>query len=152
MRRRAAVVLGVAVLALPACGGDDDEPELWPGPPRAAEDGSVAVEDFNDAIEGRNPDWARAPLLAAAAFLGEEDRTSVEGPTISIIEERPEREDERTVVVTEDGLLDDSVQAARYVLRFRRGENERWQLVSAEWSQRCRPGRGHQDFAPELCT
>jgi hypothetical protein len=63
----------------------------------------------------------------------------------------PEGRGPTTVIVTFDGLADDSVRATRYVLRFApKGDN--WRLDSAVRTQRCRPGRGHEAFAPDDCV
>ena len=56
-----------------------------------------------------------------------------------------------TVVVTLDGLLDDSVRAQRWTLSFT-PEGDVYELTEARWAQRCQPGRGHQAFTPEPCT
>ncbi len=50
-----------------------------------------------------------------------------------------------------DGLADDSVQARSYNLTFSRRQDGTWRIESARWAQRCRPGRGHQEFSPAPC-
>jgi hypothetical protein len=153
VRRPSLLALGAAALALAACGADDGPAaEQWPGPSQAGDDGRVPVEGFNELIETRDPAWARTPALAAAAFYGERDRPPGEAGELSIVEERPERDDQRAVVVTDDGLPDDSIRAVRWELRFERADDGTWRLVEARWSQRCQPDRGHQDFAPEPCV
>lgn len=58
----------------------------------------------------------------------------------------------RTVVsVTFDGLLDDSVAAVRFELVFV-GDDDDVILESGSWASRCQPGRGHEEFAAELCV
>jgi len=54
------------------------------------------------------------------------------------------------VTVSLDGLGDDSVRGQRVTLVFE-PNGSAWQLVSAKSEQRCWPGRGHQDYSPELC-
>ncbi|MDP9286459.1 MAG: hypothetical protein M3P41_16105, partial [Actinomycetota bacterium] len=56
------------------------------------------------------------------------------------------------VVVTLDGLLDDSVRATRYTIELQRDADGMWRLRAADWAAQCQPGRGHQDFSPKLCT
>jgi len=56
-----------------------------------------------------------------------------------------------TVTVLQEGIADDSVQAVRHVLRFER-QGDHWKLVSNVRTQRCRQGRGHQDFASANCV
>jgi hypothetical protein len=55
-----------------------------------------------------------------------------------------------TVVVTLDGLFDDSTRAERWTLEFE-PDGETFALTAAQWAQRCQPNRGHQDFTPEPC-
>jgi hypothetical protein len=153
----ALVLALVLVPAVAGCGADEEDPaapaaEPWPGPPQPDEDGNVPVDEFNAYVEEHDPDWARTPLLAAAAFYGERERMPGEGGEVTLVAERPEAEDERTVVVTEDELPDDSVRAVRYTLRFERADEETWRLAEAQWAQRCQPDRGQQDFAPEPCV
>ena len=55
------------------------------------------------------------------------------------------------VVVTLDGVLDDSVRAQRWMLTFT-PQGDVYELTEARLAQRCRPGRGHQGFSPEPCV
>lgn len=95
-------------------------------------------------VEQREASRAAA-LEAARAHVGEADaeRTT----------ERAEVEGSRArVTIERDGLFDDSVQAVRHVLVLEReGEGEEWRVVDEDVTYRCRPGRGQQDFGPELC-
>jgi hypothetical protein len=54
-------------------------------------------------------------------------------------------------MVTQRGLLDDSVAAERYLLGLQR-DGDVWRLSSARWMQSCRPGRGHEEFSPVDCV
>ncbi len=55
------------------------------------------------------------------------------------------------VLVTYDGLRDDSVAASRReaYLMYQDGT---WVVGNVVMTQKCWPGRGHQDFSAELCT
>jgi hypothetical protein len=64
----------------------------------------------------------------------------------------PESVDQADVVVTLDGLLDDSVRATRFDVHLTRQSDQSWRIDSARWSQQCQPNRGHQDFTPALCV
>lgn len=63
-----------------------------------------------------------------------------------------------TVTVIQDGFLDDSIRGTRVVLEFERKpcseclDGGLWTLVSLEATQRCRRGRGQQDWAKGLCS
>lgn len=55
------------------------------------------------------------------------------------------------VILTQTGLLDDSVEGMRYWLEFDAGENA-WEMVWAGRQVRCYAGRGSQDWTTELCN
>jgi hypothetical protein len=63
----------------------------------------------------------------------------------------PEGGGPTTVTVLEEGLADDSVAVVKNVLRYE-PQGEGWRLISSERTQKCRPGRGHQDFAATDCV
>jgi hypothetical protein len=64
----------------------------------------------------------------------------------------PEGGGGQTVVVTIDGIPDDSVRTERWTLGFEEAEDGTYTLTGALREQRCRPGRGHEDFAGEACV
>lgn len=158
MRRLAALLLVLAVAsALTGCGGDGDGQSLpttdeagrWSGPPRGSADGTVAVDGFNEHVDGVDESWTRSPLLATAEFLrldrSQAAKTSVEANS------RDEGGMTR-VSVTLNGLADDSIQAQRYQLTFERAGDGKVRLASARWTQRCARGRGHRTFEPKDCV
>lgn len=162
-RLRPIVVAAVAgALAVSCSSGPGDEPRpdiamdpdvgaagTWEGPPAPDESGRVAVEEFNGYLEETMPNWATSPIRVAVEFLALRDPAAFE--TSVVLTSSPEAGDEATVTVTQDGLLDDSVRASRYALMLVRQNDGRWELITASWSQRCQPGRGHQDFTPKRC-
>ena len=56
-----------------------------------------------------------------------------------------------TVILTQTGLLDDSVEGMRYWLEFA-AEEDAWKMVWVGRQVRCYPNRGSQDWAIELCS
>jgi hypothetical protein len=144
----AALVL--AVLAFAGCDGGNgaSDEHVWAGPPDPAEDGTVAVDDFAAHQESVDERWERSAVTVAAEFLRLDERTS----SRTAIEKTSTGEGSgpETVVVTMDGLFDDSVRAERWTLELE-PEGETYALTAAEWAQRCQPGRGHQDFTPDDC-
>lgn len=134
-----------AALSLAAC--SSGEPE-WSGPDDLGADGSIPTEGFADHAADVDEPWERSPALVAAEFLRLDEEDAPE--TTIAADTGPEGGGPARVTVTLDRLLDDSVQTRRYELELSRA-GEIWHLDSATWSQRCRQGRGHQDFSPELC-
>jgi hypothetical protein len=139
--------------------GDDDAgtPEATsthavpPAPQPESRTGSLPVADFNAFLEENRPAFAASALRTALEFAnvgeGQAASTSVE------VEEGAEgNSGEATVVVTREGLADDSVRAVRYEIFLDRNGDGTWRVRSAKRLQRCHPNRGHQDFSPQLCT
>jgi hypothetical protein len=139
MRRSVATLLGAAVLA--GCGGSSLEAE-WPGPPRPSADGTVAVGSFNKYLD-EYEDYASSPEALATEFLRLDERDAA---ATSLLARAG-----GVVVVTLDGLADDSIRSERYELVVEK-QGSNWRLVSARQTQRCQAGRGHQDFSAELCV
>jgi non-ribosomal peptide synthetase component F len=136
VRHVAFCLLAAALLA--GCGGSGGSE--WPGPSQPAADGRVAVDGFDEA--------ASSPEALAAAFLRLDERRAAR---ISLVTtEAAEGATRATVVATLDGLLDDSVEAVRYVLAVTK-EEAGWRLESVRGTQRCRAGRGHRRFSADAC-
>jgi hypothetical protein len=146
-----ALALASALLLAAGCGGSDEAaPASWQGLPQPLPaDGTVPVEGFSDFSESVDEAWERTPAAVAAVFAAPRDveaRVSVSVPA------RPGGASTATADVVVDGLADDSVRALRYELALERVEAAVWRVVSATWSQRCQPGRGHQEFSAALCV
>ena len=120
----------------------------WNGPPAPDASGAIVVDGFNSFLSN-HPDLARSPIRAATEFVRLKDPSALTTRVIAQAS-RLENPDEVRVLLTEDGLADDSVRAVRYVLEFRRTDR-RWRLESARRVQRCQQGRGHQRFSPKPC-
>ena len=144
MVRAAPILLGLVAVA--GCSGGGDERAEWAGPPRASATGVVDATAFNRYADEAGGDWTRSAIATAEEFARLEERDAA----AKRIEVRGSGET-RLVAVTLDGLEDDSVRAVRYTLRLAR-DGEVWHVRSARWSQRCWPGRGHEDFSPALCV
>jgi hypothetical protein len=140
-----------AVLVLAACGssGGGDK-AIWPGPPKAGADGHLEISGFNDFLAGDGKEFAASPIAAVTEFLRLDESTA---SAITVRATSPgEVRSFSEVVATLDGLLDDSVRTARYTVELKRTDSNAWRLRAADWAQRCRAGRGHQDFSPEPCV
>ncbi|MDW3215365.1 MAG: hypothetical protein R8G01_15295 [Ilumatobacteraceae bacterium] len=122
-----------------------DRTEYWAGRPEYGDDGTVTLPDIDTPIDAEAP-WARNPIAFGNAVAG---RLAVnERRTIEYV--RPTASEFRVTVVTSN-FFDDSVFASRLELMLRRDDVGRFRFVSGEWGQVCQPGRGQQEFSPELC-
>lgn len=140
--------LSALALLLAGCAGDSDEAS-WAGPPDPGADGTVAVDGFVEHSRDVDQPWEGSAAMSAAEFLRLDERTAVR--TLIEGEASAEGSGPETVVVTLDGLLDDSVRAQRWTLSFA-PDGDRYELTRASWAQRCQPQRGHQDFTPAPCV
>jgi hypothetical protein len=57
-----------------------------------------------------------------------------------------------TATVTVYGQRDDSVRDTRHELVLDKLVAQGWVVSSDVTTYRCQPGRGHQDFSPDLCA
>jgi len=151
---RRALRLLAAFTFIAGCSGDSDRDGGTAGTTTSAElavrhgrmlvdieTGEIRAPGFNDLIDETRPTWAATPRGAAEMLLGE----GSDGTELT-------EEDGGTVVATVTGLRDDSVDAIRYELRFTQGKDGLHRFQDGSWSQRCRPGRGHDDeFLADEC-
>ena len=113
--------------------------------------GRLDVAPFNEYLRTIGPPVATSPC-DAARVLFRLDRPRVDGETIRVVVE-PSHGPATIVTVTIEHLADDSVAAERVVLEFEDHGDGTVELAAGTWSQRCQPGRGHDDeFSAELCV
>jgi len=139
----------VSAAGLASCGSDVQVELVWGGPPDLGTGGVVSTDGFSTYQREVDEDWERSPALAAGVFLRLDERKAVH--TTIDAEAGPEGTGSQTVVVTLDGIPDDSVQTERWRLGFDE-EGDVYALTAALREVRCRAGRGHEDFAAELCA
>ena len=143
----------VADTNLRDCSPQTPDSSGWTGEIDALVDpttGAIDVTPFNDFLQFAAGPVNRSPCDAARVLL-HLDRPRDSTETVSVAVE-PEGAANATVTVTIDQLADDSIAAVRYDLRFEDSGNDAIRLATAVWSQRCQPGRGHQDFSTEPCV
>jgi hypothetical protein len=143
----------VAQTNLRECSSQMPDSSGWTGAIDALIDtttGTVNVAPFNDHLVTASVPVNRSPCDAARVLL-HLDRPRQEGETVSVAVD-PEGAANATVTVTIEHLADDSIAAVRYALRFEDFGDDAIRLAAGSWSQRCQPGRGHQDFTTELCV
>lgn len=145
------LLLALALAVAAGCGGDDAEAERWGGLPEPLPaDGTLPVDGFDEHAEDVDEDWERGAETTAAEFV-RIDRSRAPETSVSV-DRGPEGGGIVTGLVEEARLLDDSVQSRRYELVLEQREDGTWRVAAAEWSQRCRAGRGHVSFSPEPCV
>ena len=141
--------LSLSALALAGCGSNVDVELVWGGPPEPGAGGVVSVDGFAGYQASIDQPWEHSAAMAAAGFLRLDERkaarTTIDGKASA------EGSGPQTVVVTLDGLLDDSVRAERWTLGFEETDGV-YTLTAALRVQRCQPGRGHQDFSADDCV
>lgn len=149
MRFLACAALSISALALAGCGSDVSVELVWGGPPKPEASGVVSVDGFAAYQREVDERWKRSAAMAAGEFLRLDERTvartTIEGKASA------EGSGPQTVVVTLDGLLDDSIRAERWTLGFDEADGV-YTLTAALREQRCQPGRGHQDFSADDCV
>jgi hypothetical protein len=124
-------LLALALAALTGCSSDPssgNEPE--PPPTLSSSLGKSPTELALAHIKANETQAARVSTKAVSSPEGG-------GPT--------------TVTVVQEGLADDSVAAVRTVVRYE-PDGDGWKLVSSTRTQRCHPGRGHQNYTAADCV
>jgi hypothetical protein len=147
VRLFAQTCIAVAAVVLTGCGASDER--AWNGPPAPDAEGNVAVDTFEAYREAVDEDWESAPVLVATEFVKVEDRAAAKTSISGNASGTGDEGQRVTIVFTE--LLDDAVNAERWVLSIEPA-GESFRLVSARRTQRCQPGRGQEEFAPEPCV
>jgi hypothetical protein len=139
----------IFALALAGCSGDGGAEHTWDGPPDPGFGGSVEVEGFVEHAESVDEAWEGSPVMAATEFLRLDERSATRTSVVATT--TAEGAGPHAVIVTLDGLLDDSVRTERWTLLFE-PDGDTFTLTTAQWSQRCQPGRGHRGYAAEACV
>jgi hypothetical protein len=136
-------------LVMAGCGSDVAVELVWGGPPKPEAGGVVSVDGFAAYQREVDEHWERSAAMAAGEFLRLDERTAAR----TTIEGKASAEGSgpQTVVVTLDGLLDDSIRAERWTLGFEEDVGV-YILTAALREQRCQPARGHQDFSADDCV
>ncbi len=121
----------LACLAAAGCGGDDDE-----------SDQAKDCLKSTAALEAAAKRHANVIVVGTKALDSEADSVDVEPCRTS--------DEDATAVVTVRGIPDDSIRDQRHELTLER-KKARWVVVRDLDTQRCREGRGHQDFSSVVC-
>jgi len=149
VRPRACAAFAVVGLIAAGCGNDVDVELVWGGPPEATPGGAVSTQGFSGFQQEVDEAWERSPAMAATVFLRLDERKAVR--TTIDAKAGPEGGGGQTVIVTLDGIPDDSVRTEHWTLGFEEAGDGVYALTAALRELRCREGRGHQDFTGEAC-
>lgn len=148
MLRRSALLL--LLLVLTGCmAGETVTTTVPPREPPRAGDPEPAVRFVNAQAARAGSGWAQSPVTIAARFMS---IVGTDAASSSITFPTAEIGSRAVATITQEGLLDDSVRAVRYRLVLRRQADGSWRIFSAERTQRCWAGRGHEDFSADLCV
>ncbi|HUR86748.1 MAG TPA: hypothetical protein VMY78_15515 [Solirubrobacteraceae bacterium] len=120
----------LACLAAAGCGGDDE--------PDQAKDCLKSTA----ALEAAAKRHANVIVVGTKALDSEAGSIDVEACRTS--------DDDATATVTVRDIPDDSIRDQRHELTLER-KNARWVVVRDLDTQRCREGRGHEDFSSLVC-
>jgi hypothetical protein len=144
------LAIGLAVLALTGCGSSNTPASQWDSEVNAGPGGKLDVTEYNDFLAKDGEVFATSPIAVVTEFLRLD---TVDALKTTVDATRPgESRDQATVVVTLDGLLDDSIRSARYDIGVHRDATQLWSLTDARLTVRCHAGRGHPDFSAEPCV
>jgi hypothetical protein len=135
------------------CSPATPDSEAWTGTDGDLVDldtGQFDATAFNAFLAGAAPPVSVSPCDAARVLL-HADRSQGEGETLVVVVD-PATDAGTTVMATVDHLLDDSTAAVRFELNFAAADDGSIRLIAGAWSQRCQPGRGHEDFSIEPCA
>jgi hypothetical protein len=133
MRRTLLAGLLLAAVVLGACGNDDDKNTQ----------ATCRSGEEDPALKAVARDHANVIVVGTKVVKAEADRVQVDTCQTS--------DEDATATVTVFGIRDDSVRDQRHRLTLER-KNARWVVVRDLDSQRCRKGRGHQDFSSLKCV
>jgi hypothetical protein len=139
---------GLLLVAIAACNPTVQEP------PATAPDAPPEM------TLGDRAAYEELPLPEGAALVGDDPEQIAlnifgstepgEGNFAETVDTLEQSDTQAIVILTQTGLPDDSVEGLRYWLEFA-PEGNQWRLDWAGRQSRCRPNRGHQDWAAELC-
>jgi hypothetical protein len=119
----------------------------WPGRTSfdtSGDEWTMTAPGLNDHITAAQPEWAADPLLLARQLVPELGPAELFSATWEPLT--------GVLTLTVSNFLDDSVLAGQTTVQLEAGDDGLLRFVSATYAQQCQPGRGQQDFRPELCV
>lgn len=113
---------------------------------------NLDIASYNRTISNaarQNQAWVKSPMEVAVKLAGE--FTEMRNRLLEMQYPSAESNDSMTLIITNEGLLDDSVRAEKIIFDLRKDSRGVWSVNSAQKSWSCHQGRGHQDFSAVPC-
>ncbi|MEA5599218.1 hypothetical protein [Rivularia sp. UHCC 0363] len=159
------VILAFSTPILVGCSGDGDTSTVNSSPEPTASDLSTADAakaikerenydsvDFNKLPQGVSLTGKDPKEIAVVVFPPPKEEPQ-EGNFQRDVAVKPVTPNLTTVIVTETGLLDDSVNGIRDRADFELSEADKlWKMVWVGKQYKCQSGRGSQDWSKQLCS
>jgi len=111
----------------------------------------VDATGFNETIGtagAAGESWTADPVAIARRFI---DSSGARSVNIWREDDPGERADSTTVIVTEDGYLDDSLRGTWHRFRMARTGDRTWRIVEVRRAYRCWRGDHQDSYSEELC-
>lgn len=107
--------------------------------------GCQGVKPESDEVSRHSP-----PVIVALDSMGQYFQNEVTVLHVTQHVSGGESPTATIVTIEESGLLDDSISAKRTVFSMVKKDGQ-WEIKNQIKTQKCYPGRGHQDFSNYLC-
>lgn len=106
---------------------------------------AINVQQFvsQNRISGLNPNQTAVKLFA--------DKEEAEGRQSESIDIKYSRNNTAVIMLTKEGLADDSVRALRQRIEMQRNQNGRWSVIWVGEQNKCQRGRGSQTWTAKSC-
>ncbi|GAA0189319.1 hypothetical protein GCM10009122_49380 [Fulvivirga kasyanovii] len=111
------------------------------------EDHIVFNEKITKAAED-HLDWVYDPVSIVRTLF---PFHKTEGKSRLIIEQVMDSQDFTTIILTHEGILDDSVSGEKRIIELKR-INGQWKIISIKLGFKCWENRGHTYYSGELCS
>lgn len=111
----------------------------------------VPFEEFNALVATAHTNdkpWTQSLIQVVLKFVGDNERARKRSIEITSL---PERFSDAEVVVTREGLMDDSISGVQHRLKLHRTDRGYWQIDSATRAQKCHQDRGHTTYSSTPC-
>ncbi|MFD3002980.1 hypothetical protein ACFS7Z_21625 [Pontibacter toksunensis] len=141
MKHRTDLLLISLLLVIYSCRSGNDYGSFIPENKDKYNSQISSATDSNEA-------WSTTPYLIVGKLFGPAYHT--EGNLGFTLEQTEISDEHISIIVTQEGLLDDSVYGEKRIIEFKYKAN-RWTIGSIKLGFKCQSGRGQQ-YSGELCS